>query len=232
MKAMVDQLSIVEKEYNRRREDAASDHMEIDVEPRTILRSSRMQNGNRKNFETLKFRGKISIFKRPEGPAPRSINRTIPDYHRNPHKWTKYTLEDVSNEDMTDQSNTLAALSFLKELKERKMQEAKLENKMDVDETTSNQNKSKISFKSQKARSSTSMIEFKKPKIESTKSENTTAIENSDGKLLTYKNCKLILPEYVVGQKPTKKAKKSRIPQNICPSTKIKLDHLQEIDQE
>ncbi|XP_015182963.1 PREDICTED: uncharacterized protein LOC107069841 [Polistes dominula] len=234
MKAMVDQLSILEKEYNRRREDVSSDLMEVDVQPRAIYNSPQIRNNRKRSAETLKFRGKISIFKRPEGPAPRSsINRTIPDYHKNPHKWTKYTLDDVSNEDMTDQSNTHTALSFLKELRERKMQEAKLDNKMDVDETVSNENKSKkITFQSQQAGSSTSIIKFNKPKSELTKSENTTVIENYDGKQLTYRNSKLILPEYVVGQKPMKKAKKSRIPQNICPATKIKLDHLQEIDQE
>lgn len=228
MKALVDQLSIAEKEYNRRRGDSASDYMEINIESREICRSQSIENDRKRKYETHKFRGRQSIFKRPEGPAPRSIYRSIPDYHKNPHKWTKYSLDDVSNEDMTDYSNTRAALSFLRELKARKMQERKLENDMDIDETVSNTNDIKVSFKSKQVQS-TSKVEFKKPKSESIKPENLSSIVYPEDKP-TFRNCKVIMPEYVVGQKQIKKAKKNRIPQNICPSTKIKLDHLQELD--
>nr|KAF7416651.1 hypothetical protein H0235_011182 [Vespula pensylvanica] len=229
MKALVDQLSIAEKEYNRRRGDLASDHMEVNIESREICRLQPIKNDKKRTYETQKFRGRQSIFKRLEEPAPRSIYRSIPDYHRNPHKWTKYNLDDVSNEDMTDRSNTRAALSFLRELKARKMQERKLKNKMDIDETISDANDSNVSFKSKQVQS-TSKVEFKKPKPRSIKSENSsTVIVNPEDKP-TFRNCKVIMPEYVVGQKQIKKAKKNRIPQNICPSTKIKLDHLQELD--
>ena len=39
------------------------------------------------------------------------------NYH-NSHKWEKYSLDDVSNDDMTKENNTRAALSFLKELED------------------------------------------------------------------------------------------------------------------
>ena len=39
----------------------------------------------------------------------------VPDYKKNPDKWTKYSLEDVDT--MTNRQNTSAALQFLKTLK-------------------------------------------------------------------------------------------------------------------
>ena len=39
----------------------------------------------------------------------------VPDYKKNPGKWTKYSLEDVDT--MTNRQNTSAALQFLKTLK-------------------------------------------------------------------------------------------------------------------
>ncbi|KAK2582340.1 hypothetical protein KPH14_004676 [Odynerus spinipes] len=227
MKALVDQLSIAETEYNKRKEDVSSDYMEVDEESKEVSRSQQREGGRKRKHETHKFRGRQSIFKRPEGPAPRSIYRSVPDYHRNPHKWIKYSLDDVSNEDMTDRSNTHAALSFLKELKARK--EAKLM-KMDIDKTVTHSNDNKISFRSRK-NESTSTIAFKKPESESIESESLPVIVCTDDKPM-FKNSKIIMPEYVVGQKQVKKIKKNKLPNTSCSSRQIKLDHLQDLDED
>lgn len=50
-----------------------------------------------------------------------------PDYKMNPEKWTKYSLEDVDNEDMTESSNTKAAFAFLEERRKLREGEMKVE---------------------------------------------------------------------------------------------------------
>ena len=48
------------------------------------------------------------------GSQPKTLHRNkVPDYKSNPKGWTKYDLSDVSAEDLSDKSNTAAALSFL-----------------------------------------------------------------------------------------------------------------------
>ena len=54
------------------------------------------------------------------------IQRT-PDYKTNPGKWTKYSLEDVGNEDMSESSNTRAAFAFLEERRKLREGEMKIE---------------------------------------------------------------------------------------------------------
>lgn len=80
------------------------------------------------NDDVTSYKGEESMFKRPmpklkkSSHAPRKcqyINRTnTPDHKKNPHKWVKYNLATTS--DVTDKSNTTAALSFLKDLEKRK----------------------------------------------------------------------------------------------------------------
>ncbi|KZS07081.1 Uncharacterized protein APZ42_029265 [Daphnia magna] len=80
------------------------------------------------NDDVTSYKGEESMFKRPmpklkkSSHAPRRcqyLNKTItPDHKRNPHKWVKYSLATTS--DVTDKSNTAAALSFLKGLEKRK----------------------------------------------------------------------------------------------------------------
>nr|CAD7262765.1 unnamed protein product [Timema shepardi] len=58
----------------------------------------------RKRTAMKQFRGKESIFKRPEALPPRFKNKDVPDYHKHPHKWVRHsdsysmnTLENVFN---------------------------------------------------------------------------------------------------------------------------------------
>jgi Tumour suppressing sub-chromosomal transferable candidate 4 len=41
------------------------------------------------------------------------------DHRRNPQSWTKYSLADVTTDQLSDRSNTSAALDFLKQLRRR-----------------------------------------------------------------------------------------------------------------
>lgn len=226
-KLLFDQLSIAENECIKHdRSETDNTKMEVDV----CDKSSTLRANRKRKRETNKFRGKESIFKRPEGPAPRTTFRNIPDYHRNPHKWVKYSLDDVSSEDMTDRSNTQAAMSFLRELKARRKKEVdQCEEKMDVEPCKSNlQDSVEIQFKSKK-RTLKSQIMFKKPQDKEAESSE-TVIESDD--MPVFRSSKIILPEYVVGQKPKKINRKNQPVVKVDRSKELKLDHLQEPDED
>lgn len=170
-------------------------------------------NAKSQRLQTKQFRGKESIFKRPEAPPPRRVNRNIPDYQRNPHKWKKYTLGDVSEEEMSEKSNTAAAMSFLAELKSRKSEG------MEVDEETS-----KIEY--------SNPVKALKSDPETVKISPCGYPTENDGSC--YKGSKLIMPEYVVGQKKSgKKNAKCSVPKmpDALVSKQIKLSHLNEDEE-
>lgn len=146
--------------------------------------------------ETKQFRRKESIFKKPQNPVFRNYFNKMPDFKKNPHKWTKYSLEDV--QEMTDESNRKAAFDFLKQLADRQRNEEKLE-----------ELPSKIEFN-------------KHVKICNTKEPIEKTPEDSEG--ATFKDSKLIMPEYVVGKKPTK----TKRPKGVKPDkgVQLRLDHL------
>ncbi|XP_029666948.1 protein TSSC4 [Formica exsecta] len=219
---LFDQLSIAENSCNKRVRSEVDDEMD-ECERNLILRDDQKQKR-----ETKKFRGKESIFKRPEGPAPRTNFRNIPDYHRNPHKWVKYSLDDVSSEDMTERSNMQAAMSFLKELKARRENEEddECEEKMDIEFESDSQDS--VEFKSKK-RTSTSQIRFRKPQTKDAAENSETTVTDST---LVFKSSKIILPEYVVGQRPKKISKQNRPVVKVDRSKQLRLDHLQEPDEE
>lgn len=93
-----------------------------------------------KKKTTEDFKGRESIFRSPKDsgwsdsrsrkhhqrdhssrhkPYRSRPNHKVPDHVVNPKKYTKYTLSDVSRDQMSDRSNTRAAFDFLKELKDR-----------------------------------------------------------------------------------------------------------------
>lgn len=159
--------------------------------------------------DTRQFRGKESIFKRPEAPPPARFLRNVPDYRRNPQKWTKYTLSDVSQDDMSDQSNTAAAMSFLRELKAKKEFE-----QMDID-------------------SESKAISFKKPSSFRPNSGPNNLDNKDKCETPSFRSSKLIMPEYVIGEKKTpKRSTSTSKPAGSKTSLKeIKLDHLVEDDE-
>jgi hypothetical protein len=188
------------------------------------------------------FRGKESIFKRPDAPPPRFKNKGVPDYHRHPHKWIRYSLGDVSQEDMSDQSNTAAALSFLKEMQERKRHE-----EMEVDDNAPKEmQKRKRHEEMEVEGNAPNQITFKQP-VNKTKMllqhdtslcifSGMTSGENATGEDAkpSFRSSKIIMPEYVVGMTKKKDKKKheklNHVPQNENIASKIKLQHLTEED--
>lgn len=214
-KSIFDKLAVEEKNRSERQEES-DDRSQDNI----LSATSTLPSRKRLRSEMKQYRGKESIFKRPDAP-PRFKNKNVPDYHRNPHKWIKYSLGDVSQEDMSDQSNMAAVLSFLKEMQERKGHE-----EMEVDDSAPSQ----ITFK-QPVNKSRIVSQHGTSCILSgvTGGENATV---EDVKLC-FRSSKLILPEYIVGitKKDKKKHEKlNHIPQNEDIASKIKLQHLIEED--
>lgn len=191
-KDVFDQLRVIEN--NRKNLNSNSESMETN-QPRKI-------KGQRS--VTKQFRGKESIFKQPQERAPRNFIRNIPDFKKHPHKWTKYSLSDVKDEDISDRGNTKAALSFLNELKQRK----------EVEEHNESCDGSK-------------KILFNRPKTHSVKVK--CSIEELKS---NFQSSKVVMPEYVVGQKS--KREKSRNKEHIHENkkTELRLDHLLENEDE
>lgn len=189
-KDVFDQLKVLEN--NRKNLGSQTDRlMETDQAP-PIRRNQRSV--------TKHFRGKDSIFKQPQDRAPRNFIRGIPDFKKNPHKWTKYSLSDVKDEDISDKGNTNAALSFLKEMEHRKS--------LEIQDETSDDLK---------------VITFNKPKSFSAK------LRIDDDSKPSFRSSKVIMPEYIVGQRVRKN--KSRTTESLSQmgtSKELKLDHLME----
>ncbi|KAM7359162.1 uncharacterized protein ACRADG_003862 [Cochliomyia hominivorax] len=161
------------------------------------------------------LRGKESIFKKPELPIARCLKpRKLPDYQINPHKWKKYSLEDV---DISDQTNSSAAFVFLKQ----------------IDDLKSSSGSDSI----EQSEGTPKRIEFKKSSkirrnLKSLESQEQEDAEVDSPKL---KGSKLVMPEYVVGQKKPQEKKKNAFSNNKKQERaagKLFLSHLQEDDEE
>ncbi|XP_017887423.1 uncharacterized protein LOC108629333 isoform X2 [Ceratina calcarata] len=235
-KLLFDKLSTAEEECNKTKTQISNINMEdvnfiedvdvgigIDV---NVDRSQLLKLG-RKTI-TSRFRGRESIFKRPEGPAPRAANHTIPDFHRNPHRWTKYSLEDVANEDLSEESNTRAALSFLKELKARR----KSEGKKHIEDS------GRILFKSKGKRGKIVKKEEGKNEFNVNGKESKLYCgrnleESGQEQKAVFRGSRVVMPEYVVGDKKinnNNKVKKGKSVGKVDRAKQLKLAHLEEID--
>lgn len=214
-KLLFERLSTAEKECNKDKNDCPEAEMEVVRDRRVVRRGDKS--------ETRRFSGKESIFKRPEGPAPRGLMRNIPDFRKNPHKWVRYSLDDVSNEDMSDKSNSQAAHTFLRELKARKSLDSS--DKMEVED---NSEKNRL-----REEPHCSKILFKKPKRQDKGESSSAAVEDKDDKAF-YRSSKLVMPEYVVGQKRkvNKNKKEKSVRGKVDGEKLLRLDHLQEEEDE
>uniref|UniRef100_A0A1L8DCM7 U5 small nuclear ribonucleoprotein TSSC4 n=2 Tax=Nyssomyia neivai TaxID=330878 RepID=A0A1L8DCM7_9DIPT len=149
--------------------------------------------------QVLKFRGRESIFKRPEAPISQCLKpRRRPDYQLNPGKWTKYSLDDV---DTSEHTNTAAAFAFLAECEQRR-NDKKSEDEMDVD-------------------TSAEKVVFKK----STKLRKIVE-EKHDEQNPQFRASKVVMPEYVIGQTSRKERKNKNPKKSIERGKELKLDHL------
>lgn len=194
-----DQLKVIEN--NRKNTSANHEQMETDQQPDSST------DRKRQRAVTKHFRGKESIFKKPQNPAPKNFINRIPDFKKNPHKWTKYSLEDVKDEDISEKGNANAAFSFLKQLKERKS--------LEMESNDSNADSRELPTK----------IIFKRHTSLTVKAE-----DDVDDKP-SFKSSKVVMPEYIVGQK-VKKEKKTKNENASGKGKELKLDHLLEDDDE
>lgn len=132
--------------------------------------------------EMKQFRGKESIYKRPEANMRDCLRaKTIPDYIKNPKKWVYYSLEDVTPEQMSEKTNTATALALMQKLEEQEA--AKSDMDVDTDDAV-----------------------FKKPIFQV--SSTIQKIAPQPEVKAVFKCNKVVMPEYVVGQKVLKKKEK------------------------
>ncbi|KAG8237855.1 hypothetical protein J437_LFUL002464 [Ladona fulva] len=211
-KDVFDQLIAPEKETTERQRDNKCVIMKNDEDE--ILMDIDTTRPPRRQCK--KFRGKESIFKVPDVPPLKLTS--IPDFKRHPHRWVRYSLGDVSADDMSEQSNRAAALSFLREVDERKRRETEEEDEMDKAD------KKPIVFRNPKGKMA--VPEKKDCKVSEVDDEETKP---------HFVSTKLVMPEYVVGEKRSKKrtrhdAKASKDGSSKCLSSSIKLDHLNDED--
>ncbi|EDV96084.1 uncharacterized protein LOC6557362 [Drosophila grimshawi] len=154
-----------------------------------------------------RLRGKESIFKKPELPIGRCLKpRKTPDYQVNPHKWKKYSLSDV---DISDQTNSAAALSFLREMDAQHGQTDPAD-EMDNEPSTA----PKVEFK-KKSKLHRNLKQLQRNELED--------VEVDKPQL---RGSKLIMPEYVIGQRKAKKQPKSK--SETRAACKLQLSHLEE----
>lgn len=117
----------------------------------------------------------------------------------NPHKWKKYSLDDA---DISDRTNTSAAFAFLAEIEKRKDAEAERD-AMDIDDNSSDKIvfKKQISSKEHRKPSFSHSVSLRK-EIELRDKDETT------GEKAILKGSKVLMPEYVIGQKVPKQNKR------------------------
>ena len=141
-------------------------------------------------------------------PPPRRRGPKTPDHMINPSKYTKYSLSDVSKDQMSDKSNTRAAFDFLRELKDRK------DHKYDEDSSIKEQDSS-----------SSHKVTFKKP----IRNHQEHGQPSTSGNVVR-DGVKRVMPECVVGQKRSKDKDRQRTseePKNKKPKKGlVSLSHL------
>merc|ERR1712004_227998 len=177
-----------------------------------------------KQKATLDFKGRESIFRSPNETGwlppksnkyrrrdrneerghsgrrnhpPRRGHHKTPDHVANPNKYTKYSLSDVSKDQISGRSNTRAAFDFLRELKDRK------------DHT------SEDSMEKAHEKSSSHKVTFKKPNRSHQEQQQPTTSVVHDG-------VKRVMPECVVGQKRPKENEKLPPPTTQMKNKKAK----------
>lgn len=153
----------------------------------------------------------------------------------NPHKWKKYSLGDT---DISDKTNASAAFAFLNEIEKRK--DSDREKHVDEDAMDSIDD-NKITFKrkssnlNEKQRSSLKRSIALREEIQPDDND-----EDASDHKSVLKGSKVLMPEYVIGQK-TAKIKKSSSKQHKTISTeqsegentkKLHLQHLFEYNDD
>ncbi|KAF6199451.1 hypothetical protein GE061_007477 [Apolygus lucorum] len=157
--------------------------------------------------ETRPLQGQESLFKAEPQPLKRRSAATnlksVPDFVKHPTKWKKY---DLGDDVMSDKSNKAAAMSFLKEIKERKSAE--------LEGPSTSSMPPPVRFNRHVKSDGSSKSADKVDPIEKP----------------TFVDGKLTMPEYIVGaEKKKRSAKKQTV---VAVGNAVKLGHLEEEDEE
>lgn len=166
-KNLFEHLKDAEEQYSFCKSNKATSTPDVVIDKRTYRKVK---------HEMKQFRGRESIFKRQESKIGDCLrSKTIPDYIKNPRKWTYYSLSDVTPEQMSDQTNIQTALTFIREMEEKSNNNIAEDNEMIIDETGA---------------------VFKKPTFNVSKTLKQVPVEKPEP---VFKSNKIIMPEYVIG---------------------------------
>ncbi|KAK7098170.1 U5 small nuclear ribonucleoprotein TSSC4-like [Littorina saxatilis] len=140
------------------------------------------RRGDRHSHGKSPSKGELAPFRRPRGRAPgrnRGRRNWVPDHGDRPQNWTYYSLEDVEGAELSEKSNTQAALAFLDERRKQREEEEMEEEGETFDAGSAACSKGLISF-------------AKRSKVSSTDKDkdrpaagNTTVLEPADERLAT-----------------------------------------------
>lgn len=149
-------------------------------------------------------------------------NKYIITFQVNPHKWKKYSLSDA---DTSDRTNTAAAFEFLREIEERKRNEAvgggADGDSMDTSELDGGGDQ-KIVFK-QRRRSD---LSTKFNQSVSLKAQLGDSASDDGAEKAVLRGSKVVMPEYVIGQKVAKEKRVKQRSTSKADQNKLKLNHL------
>lgn len=169
----------------------------------TVIRNHN-SSGRSLRRETKPYKGRQSMFSKHDDSADKRIQANRSGVRRNPNKWTYYNMEDVP--EVSERSNAAAAAACMNEIQISRRISDPDSDAMD---------------------SSDSKIVFRLPiKQTSYKDDLEEAKIKQEDKIFI--KSKIILPEYVVGEK--KKSTKPKTIKSKASSSKsnLKLDHLLE----
>lgn len=160
----------------------------------------------------------------------------VPDYKKNPANWKKYSLADV--ESVTDRSNSAAAFTFLKSIKSGNKSDS------DNEETSCSMDTSeKLVFKKPSRKKADLKVtsaadEINEPntstenEMEHNEAEASSSVDN-EPELAKEPKAKFVgslnvMPECVVGAKPTNKDRNKKVKEKSKMKDKLVLSHLQD----
>lgn len=145
----------------------------------------------------------------------------------NPHKWKKYSLSDA---DTSDRTNTAAAFEFLREIEERKRNEEAAADDDSMDTSEGDDGNKKIVFK-QRRRVDLVTKFNQSVTLKAQLGESASGEEGTEKAVL--KGSKVVMPEYVIGQKVAKEKRvnKKRTDGKVD-QNKLKLKHLFDEEEE
>ncbi|EEB18555.1 conserved hypothetical protein [Pediculus humanus corporis] len=209
---LFDILDSAEKE-KKSCDNSCNDSMDIDVNKSSSRRQRKI---------TKQFRGQESLFNKPLSLPPRFKKRNkVPDFQRNPHKWTKYSLGDVTQNEMSNETNTAAAMSFLRDIE---IQKLKTRVKMEVDDSND--------CKSKPVCTNGHLFNLPTIKREIKKDCEPTLENSSETPKSVFKGTKFVMAEYVVGQNKKQCKKINKKNDNVEKGKEIFLNHIHEYEDE